>query len=319
MGNKQSVHAIYIIKEKLGSGNFATVKKAVRRSDKVEFAVKEIKKGTLDKGELAIVQDEVKIMKAIDHKNCVKLYEMYETPKKVYMILELLTGGELFDRIVDKGSFSEKEAAEVIKTLTESIKYLHGISIVHRDLKPENVLYESPADDAKIKITDFGLAKSKAENKMETACGTPGYVAPEVLKNEKYGPAVDLWSIGVIMYILLCGFPPFYHETTKLLYKQIKKGEYDFPDPYWADISDDAKDLVRKLLTVNPKKRATPDDVLAHVWISGSAKSEVFDDNHARLLGLMQARSRIRKGVKTIVAVNRFNRAFRKLAKNSAD
>ena len=116
----------------------------------------------------------------------------------------------------------------MIKTVVEAIKYLHGIRIVHRDLKPENLLYNNATDDAQIKITDFGLAKAKAASDMSTACGTPGYVAPEVLKNEKYGPAVDMWSVGVILYILLCGFPPFYHEQTKQLYRQIKKGEVHY-------------------------------------------------------------------------------------------
>jgi len=310
MGNSGSIHKLYTIKDKLGSGSFATVKRAVRKSDKAVFAVKEIKKTNLNDDELSAVHDEVTIMMDIDHRNCVKLYEMYETPKKVYMVLELLTGGELFDRIVAKGSFSEKEAAEVIKTVTEAIKYLHGIRIVHRDLKPENLLYESPLHNAKIKITDFGLAKARAASDMQTACGTPGYVAPEVLKNEKYGPAVDMWSIGVILYILLCGFPPFYHENTKQLYKQIKKGEYSFVKPYWTQISEDAKDLVSILLTVDPDKRATPDDVLNHKWISGEASDRDLGTGYTNRMQLSQAKKRLRQGVKTIIAVNRFNDAL---------
>lgn len=310
MGQSGSIHKEYTIKHKLGSGSFATVKRAVRKSDKAVFAVKEIKKTNLNEEELSAVHDEVTIMMEISHPNCVKLYEMYETQKKVYMVLELLTGGELFDRIVAKGSFSEKEAAEVIKTVVTAIKYLHGIKIVHRDLKPENLLFSTPANDAQIKITDFGLAKAKAASDMQTACGTPGYVAPEVLKNEMYGPAVDMWSIGVILYILLCGFPPFYHEHTKQLYKQIKKGEYSFVKPYWENISDDAKDLVNILLTVDPAKRATPDDVLAHRWITGGASDRDLGPGYAVRIQLSQAKKRLRQGVKSIIAVNRFYAAI---------
>lgn len=147
---------------------------------------------------------------------------------------------------------------------------------------------------------------------MATACGTPGYVAPEVLKGDAYGAAVDMWSMGVILYILLCGFPPFYHESTAQLYKQIKKGDYDFPDPYWTQISANAKDLVRKLLTVNPQNRATPDDVLRHPWIGG-ASEKAFDAKHIERMRLLQVKSKLRKGVRAIIAVNRFSRALKEI------
>lgn len=255
------------------------------------------------------MQEEYNVMKQIEHPNVVKLYDMYQSPKKVYMVLELLTGGELFDRIVSKGNYSEQQAAEVMRDLCKALKYLHGKNIVHRDLKPENILYSSPRDDATIKITDFGLAKASNVNNMSTACGTPGYVAPEVLKSKEYGPAVDVWSAGVILYILLCGFPPFYHRDTLELYKQIKKGQYAFPDPYWTDISAEAKDLVQRMLTVNPELRFTPDQVLAHPWISNKNTNQLGGDFQARMQ-LFQARSRLRKGLKTIIAVNRFARAL---------
>lgn len=239
---------------------------------------------------------------------------MFESKKKVYMVLELLTGGELFDRIVAKGSYSEADASKLIKEITEAIQYLHSIGVVHRDLKPENLIYatENAAD---IKITDFGLAKfDKNGKQMNTACGTPGYVAPEVLKNDLYGPPVDLWSLGVILYILLCGFPPFYHDSTSALYKQIKKGAYDFPDPYWSDISESAKELVRGLLTVNPKDRFTPAQVLAHGWISGDkASTKNLGTSMISNLEVMQARRKLRRGVKAIIAVNKFKFTLLKL------
>lgn len=301
------IHKYYKIHEKLGFGSFAVVKRAVRKADKAQFAVKEIKKSSLDEKEMETVMDEVSIMRELDHPNCVKLIDMFESPKKVYMVLELLTGGELFDRIVKKGNFTEREASEVMKTLTGAIQYLHGKKIVHRDLKPENLLYSSPSDDAQIKVTDFGLAKATSKDKvikMHTACGTPGYVAPEVLRSRPYGPAVDMWSLGVILYILLCGFPPFYHQDTTELYKLIKTGKYEFPNPWWQNISDGAKDLVTKLLTLEPAKRATPDDVLKHPWISNDQSTVPLQN--IKGLQLLQAKLKLRKGIKSIIAINRF-------------
>eukprot|EP00954_Amorphochlora_amoebiformis_P020510 1339865-Amorphochlora_amoeboformis.AAC.1 len=226
----------YMTKEVLGRGSFAIVKRAVRKKDGKELAVKIIKKAKLGQKELQIVHDEVKIMDKIRHPNCVRLEEIFETNKKLYLVMEKLSGGELFDRIVAKGSYSEKEASQLIKSVATALSYLHKIGIVHRDLKPENLIYANNDKDSLIKITDFGLAKLKeaqGDGMMTTACGTPGYVAPEVLKKLKYNEAVDIWSMGVILYILLCGFPPFYHEKTQKLYQQIKAGSYDFPDPYW--------------------------------------------------------------------------------------
>jgi len=310
---KEEIQKYYDIREKLGTGSFAVVKRAVRKSDGKEFAVKVIKKAKLNAEELAVVHDEVEIMHKVNHPNCVQLFEMFETSKKLYMVLEKLEGGELFDRIVKKGSYSEKEASEVVKSVVSALQYLHDNGIVHRDLKPENLIYLSAADDSAIKITDFGLAKYRGAKgstalEMTTACGTPGYVAPEVLKNEPYGKAVDLWSLGVILYILLCGFPPFYHESTAALYKQIKKGEFDFPAPYWSNISPAAKDLVRRLLTVNPDQRATAKQVLEHPWISGNqASSAPLGSDYNKRLMMLQARRRLKKGVQMIIAVNKFS------------
>jgi len=317
---REEIQKYYDIREKLGTGSFAVVKRAVRKSDNKEFAIKVIKKNKLNADELAVVHDEVEIMHKVNHANCVQLFEMFENSKKMFMVLELLTGGELFDRIVRKGSYSEKEASEVTKSVTAALQYLHDNGIVHRDLKPENLIYLSQADDSAIKITDFGLAKYRGSSTkppgMTTACGTPGYVAPEVLKNEPYDSAVDLWSLGVILYILLCGFPPFYHESTAALYKQIKKGEFDFPAPYWTNISSSAKDLVRKLLTVDPKQRYTAKQVLQHPWISGSeASSKPLGADYNKRLLMLQARRRLKKGVQMIIAVNKLGNMLDSIAK----
>jgi calcium/calmodulin-dependent protein kinase I len=294
------------------------VKLAARRSDGQQFAVKVIKRNKLNPEELALVHEEAEIMRKIEHENCAKFHELFESSKKIYMVMELLTGGELFDRIVAKGSYSEKEASDLVRKISSAIEYLHSIGIVHRDLKPENLIYQSQKPDSPIKITDFGLAKYRSDGgktAMTTACGTPGYVAPEVLKNEPYGKEVDMWSLGVILYILLCGFPPFYHENTQQLYKQIKKGEYDFPDPYWTDISDSAKSLVRGLLTVDPKKRMTGKQVLAHPWITGeNVSTKSFGQSHTQRLKLMQARRILRRTVRSVMAVNKFARQLRAVA-----
>jgi calcium/calmodulin-dependent protein kinase I len=183
-----------------------------------------------------------------------------------------VTGGELFDRIVEKGMYTEKDASELVQQILTAVDYLHKSDIVHRDLKPENLLYYSPAEDSKIMISDFGLSRmGENVDELATACGTPGYVAPEVLRRQKYGKPVDCWSIGVISYILLCGYPPFYDENDAKLYKQIMKGEYEFDSPYWDDISASAKEFITHLLQIDPSKRYSCEQALAHPWISGGA------------------------------------------------
>ncbi|XP_029457004.1 calcium/calmodulin-dependent protein kinase type 1 isoform X4 [Rhinatrema bivittatum] len=181
-----------------------------------------------------------------------------------------VSGGELFDRIVEKGFYTEKDASQLIKQILDAVKYLHDMGIVHRDLKPENLLYYSLDEDSTIMISDFGLSKIEGSGSvMSTACGTPGYVAPEVLAQKPYSKAVDCWSIGVIAYILLCGYPPFYEENDAKLFEQILKAEYEFDSPYWDDISESAKDFIQHLMEKDPSKRYTCDQALQHPWIAG--------------------------------------------------
>ncbi|KAM9524107.1 calcium/calmodulin-dependent protein kinase type 1-like isoform 2-T3 [Salvelinus alpinus] len=184
--------------------------------------------------------------------------------------MQLVSGGELFDRIVEKGFYTEKDASKLIQQILDAVKYLHDMGIVHRDLKPENLLYYSMEEDSKIMISDFGLSKIEGSGSvMSTACGTPGYVAPEVLAQKPYSKAVDCWSIGVIAYILLCGYPPFYDENDAKLFEQILKAEYEFDSPYWDDISDSAKDFIVHLMEKDPRIRYTCDQALQHPWIAG--------------------------------------------------
>jgi len=185
-------------------------------------------------------------------------------------------GGELFDRIVEKGSYTEKDASNIVKQILDACSYIHDLGIVHRDLKPENILYYSPEEDSKIMISDFGLSRMENEGEMATACGTPGYVAPEVLKHKPYGKAVDCWSIGVITYILLCGYPPFYSESDAELFTQILNADYEFDEPYWDEISESAKSFIRHLMCYDPQQRYTCKQAQAHPWISGT---EALDKN----------------------------------------
>ncbi|CAH2297184.1 calcium calmodulin-dependent kinase type IV [Pelobates cultripes] len=208
------------------------------------FAVKMLKK-TVDK---KIVRTEIGVLLRLSHPNIIKLKEIFETPTEISLVLELVTGGELFDRIVEKGYYSERDAADAVKQILEAVAYLHENGIVHRDLKPENLLYATPAPDACLKIADFGLSKIVDDQvTMKTVCGTPGYCAPEILRGCAYGPEVDMWSVGIITYILLCGFEPFYDERgDQYMFKRILNCHYDFVSPWWDDVSLNAKDLVSR-------------------------------------------------------------------------
>uniref|UniRef100_A0A8D8VYJ5 Calcium/calmodulin-dependent protein kinase type 1 n=1 Tax=Cacopsylla melanoneura TaxID=428564 RepID=A0A8D8VYJ5_9HEMI len=285
----------YTLKELLGTGAFSEVRLAECKDNGTMFAVKIIDKKAL-KGKEDSLENEIKVLRRfsqsvhnrlddtndinckdkerLTHPNIVQLIETFEDKHKVYLVMELVTGGELFDRIVEKGSYTEKDASMLIRQVLEAVDYMHEQGVVHRDLKPENLLYYSRDEESKIMISDFGLSKMEDSRTMATACGTPGYVAPEVLAQKPYGKAVDVWSIGVISYILLCGYPPFYDENDANLFAQILKGEFEFDSPYWDDISDSAKDFIRHLMCVDPEKRFTCKDALGHEWICGNAASE---------------------------------------------
>ncbi|XP_048517436.1 calcium/calmodulin-dependent protein kinase type 1 [Dendroctonus ponderosae] len=269
--DKLAIEEKYNLKDVLGTGAFSTVKFAESKANPGEmYAVKIIDKKAL-KGKEDSLENEIKVLRRLKHPNIVQLLETFEDKSRVFLVMELVTGGELFDRIVEKGSYTEKDASGLIRQVLEAVDYMHEQGVVHRDLKPENLLYYSPDEDSKIMISDFGLSKMEESGIMATACGTPGYVAPEVLAQKPYGKAVDVWSIGVISYILLCGYPPFYDENDANLFAQILKGEYEFHSPYWDDISDSAKEFISRLMTVHVDQRFTCKQALAHPWISGNA------------------------------------------------
>ncbi|XP_020559193.1 calcium/calmodulin-dependent protein kinase type 1 isoform X2 [Oryzias latipes] len=259
----------YDFKEILGTGAFSEVVLAEEKRTHKLVAIKCIPKKALE-GKENSIENEIAVLHKIKHPNIVSLEDIFESKSHLYLIMQLVSGGELFDRIIEKGFYTEKDASKLIQQILDAVKYLHDMGIVHRDLKPENLLYYSMDEDSKIMISDFGLSKIEGSGSvMSTACGTPGYVAPEVLAQKPYSKAVDCWSIGVISYILLCGYPPFYDENDAKLFEQILKAEYEFDSPYWDDISDSAKDFIVHLMEKDSNTRYTCDQALLHPWIAG--------------------------------------------------
>ncbi|KAM6979741.1 calcium/calmodulin-dependent protein kinase IGa, partial [Aplochiton taeniatus] len=260
----------------LGSGSFSEVFMVREKKSGNLFALKCLKKKHLAHSNL---ENEISVLRRIKHENVVGLVDFYESRTHYYLVMELVSGGELFDRILDKGVYTEKDASAVVRQVLQAVSYLHENSIVHRDLKPENLLYYNNEENAKIMISDFGLSKISDHGVMSTACGTPGYVAPEVLAQEPYSKAVDCWSIGVITYILLCGYPPFFEDNQTRLYSKIMRADYSFHSPYWDDISESAKDFIRNMMQKNPKRRFTTEKALNHPWIIGETarKHDIYD------------------------------------------
>lgn len=269
---KSDVEKVYKLGKELGSGNFAVVKLAQRRDNGDKYAIKIINKA-LCVGKEDMIETELAVLKKAKHEHIVGMLEYFDTPDKLYLVLDYVGGGELFDRIVDEGNFTEADASRITRQMTEAIQYLHENNIVHRDLKPENLLFKDKKGTADIMVTDFGLAKLiDDETALKTACGTPNYVAPEILMQRGYGKQVDVWSLGVILYILLCGYPPFYDESDAVLFEMIMKGKFEFDERYWGEISKDAKNLITNMLQVDPIKRYDTYQVLSHPWITGQAK-----------------------------------------------
>ncbi|XP_044302433.1 calcium/calmodulin-dependent protein kinase type IV isoform X2 [Varanus komodoensis] len=305
--NRDTLADYYELESELGRGATSVVYRCRQKGTQKPFAVKILKK-TVDK---KIVRTEIGVLLRLSHPNIIKLKEIFETPTEINLVLELVTGGELFDRIVEKGYYSERDAADAVKQILEAVAYLHANGIVHRDLKPENLLYATPAPDAPLKIADFGLSKIVADQvTMKTVCGTPGYCAPEILRGCAYGPEVDMWSLGIITYILLCGFEPFYDERgDQYMFKRILNCEYDFVSPWWDDVSLNAKDLVKKLIVLDPKKRLTTFQALQHPWVTGKAANFAHMDTAQKKLQEFNARRKLKAAVKAVVASTRLGSA----------
>jgi len=301
----------YLFEKTLGQGSFGEVKKAKNKTTGDEFAVKIVNKSDMQQEDLLALQTEVEILSQIDHPNVVKLYEVWEDKSKFYMVMEIMTGGELFDRIVEKDHYSEKEAADTIRPIVDAIRYCHNMGVAHRDLKPENLLYATKDPHSIIKISDFGLAKIYDSSLMMTQCGTPSYVAPEVLEGKGYDETVDFWSIGIILYILLCGFPPFYDDDNDKLFELISKAKVEFPLPYWENISESAQDLIKKLLCADPRKRLKSDQILAHPWMVGDETPRKNLPNITDKIREYNAKKKFKKVGTIAIALGKWNAAFK--------
>ncbi|EDO33022.1 predicted protein [Nematostella vectensis] len=257
---------VYEITDFIGKGAFGQVSKCVNLQTREVFAVKEIDfSGSEEDKKKA--QNEAKICGLLDHPSIVHLEDVFFTPRRMLLVLEYLPGGDLFDGVVTRTQFSEKDACACVRQVLKALRYLTRKGIIHRDLKPENLLLsERPSDHRPpiIKLTDFGIAKQLKGN------GSPLYLAPETILEEGLTYAVDIWACGVILYLLLVGYPPFWNEQTEFLLLSILQSNYTFPSPYWDTVSEPAKDLIRKMLVVDPRDRITAVEALKHEWVSGS-------------------------------------------------
>ncbi|KAF7838409.1 calcium-dependent protein kinase 10-like [Senna tora] len=265
----------YILGRELGRGEFGITYLCTDRETKEALACKSISKRKLRTAvDIEDVRREVAIMSTLpDHPNVVKLRATYEDNENVHLVMELCEGGELFDRIVARGHYSERAAASVARTIAEVVRMCHANGVMHRDLKPENFLFANKKENSALKAIDFGLSVFfKPGEKFSEIVGSPYYMAPEVLKRN-YGPEVDIWSAGVILYILLCGVPPFWAETEQGVALAILRGVIDFKREPWPQVSDSAKSLVRQMLEQDPKKRLTAQQVLEHSWLQNAKKA----------------------------------------------
>lgn len=256
----------------LGQGSYAIVKEATNIKDGKKYACKIISK-KLMQGKEYMILNEIEILKKMSkgHHNIVTLWDYFETPNNLYLVMDLCTGGELFDRICDLGCFYENNAAHVIRTVTDAVSYLHEHNIVHRDIKAENLLFRSNDSDELV-LADFGLSKLLGQSNFEalkTMCGTPGYMAPEVILKTGHGKAVDMWSVGVLTYFLLCGYTPFDAPSHGEEVQKILNNTFSFaPEEYWAGVSEQATDFIQKLLVIDPHARMTAKQALKHPWLT---------------------------------------------------
>ncbi|ORX94136.1 Pkinase-domain-containing protein [Basidiobolus meristosporus CBS 931.73] len=300
----------YKIGKVLGSGSYGEVKEAQVTKTGQLVAIKVILKERLG-DRLDMVYRELATVKKLQHPNVVGLIDWFESKTKFYLVFELVRGGELFDRIIEQGKFTEKDAVKVVHTLIDTVAYLHRENVVHRDLKPENLLFKDPSPDAPLMVVDFGVAKSVTDDEdiLRTVCGSRGYTAPEILWKRGYGKPVDMWSIGVITYILLCGYLPFQRwEGHPEYLNALRRAKYRFDEKYWCNVSEDAKDFISHLLDPNPDTRFTAAQALHHRWLAGQTAHEV--DLLSNVRENFNPRRTLRKAVEVITIVNRMSRRW---------
>ncbi|XP_078360153.1 calcium/calmodulin-dependent protein kinase type II delta chain-like isoform X2 [Oculina patagonica] len=310
--SKQAFHETYELKEELGKGAFSIVRRCVHKETKVEYAAKIINTRKLSSRDLQKLEREARICRLLKHANIVRLHASIAEEGYHYLVFDLVTGGELFEDIVAREYYSEADASHCIQQILESVYHCHQNNVVHRDLKPENLLLASKEKGAAVKLADFGLAIEVDGDKQGWYgfAGTPGYLSPEVLKKEPYGRPVDLWACGVILYILLVGYPPFWDEDQHKLYSQIKAGAYDYPSPEWDTVTDEAKELINTLLSVDGSKRITASEALKHPWIVNRERvaSKVHRQETLDGLKKFNARRKLKGAIlTTILATSNFN------------
>lgn len=285
----------------LGAGTYGIVREADCPEGKV--AVKIILKKNV-RGNEQMVYDEMEMLQRMKHPHIVKFHDWFESRDKYYIVTQLATGGELFDRICEKGKFTEKDAAETIRQVLDAVDYLHQNNVVHRDLKPENLLYLSSDLNSALVLADFGIAKmlDSPTEQLTTMAGSFGYAAPEVMLKKGHGKPVDMWSMGVITYTLLCGYSPFRSENLPDLIEECKNGRVIYHERYWKEVSKSAKEFIGTLLQPDPNKRATSEQALKHVWLTGTTASErdLLPEIRAYV-----AKSRLRRGVEMVRLANR--------------
>nr|QHR97357.1 calcium/calmodulin-dependent protein kinase type II subunit alpha isoform C1 [Laodelphax striatellus] len=314
----------YDLKEELGKGAFSVVRRCVQKSTGLEFAAKIINTKKLSARDFQKLEREARICRKLQHPNIVRLHDSIQEENFHYLVFDLVTGGELFEDIVAREFYSEADASHCIQQILESVNHCHTNGVVHRDLKPENLLLASKAKGAAVKLADFGLAieVQGEQHAWFGFAGTPGYLSPEVLKKEPYGKPVDIWACGVILYILLVGYPPFWDEDQHRLYAQIKAGAYDYPSPEWDTVTPEAKNLINQMLTVNPSKRITASEALKHPWICQRERvaSVVHRQETVDCLKKFNARRKLKGAIlTTMLATRNFSKSGRSIITKKGD
>ncbi|KAJ2233844.1 Calmodulin-dependent protein kinase cmk2 [Coemansia sp. RSA 1722] len=298
----------YTFGKVLGAGTFGEVREALFNPDGRRVAIKVIKKTALS-GDEHMVLKEIEIVRHLHHPNIVKLLDWFESKDKYYLVFQLCTGGELFQKISDYGHFTEEDARRLIRCAVDSIAYLHKYNIVHRDIKPENLIFLDTSENTPLMLADFGIARIMRSDDeiLNTMCGSFGYAAPEILLRQGHGKAVDMWSMGVVTFSVLCGYSPFWqYEDPKSLMLAMQSDNVEFLERFWWGISEHAKDFIRRCLRSNPNERMTAEQALAHPWLSGGDVStrNLLPD----VLENFNAKATLRRAVIKLQAVNRLRK-----------
>ncbi|XP_026799617.1 calcium/calmodulin-dependent protein kinase type II subunit beta isoform X15 [Pangasianodon hypophthalmus] len=313
----------YQLYEELGKGAFSVVRRCVKLCTGQEYAAKIINTKKLSARDHQKLEREARICRLLKHPNIVRLHDSISEEGFHYLLFDLVTGGELFEDIVAREYYSEADASHCIHQILDSVYHIHQHDVVHRDLKPENLLLASKCKNAAVKLADFGLAIEVQGDQQAWFgfAGTPGYLSPEVLRKEAYGKPVDIWACGVILYILLVGYPPFWDEDQHKLYQQIKAGAYDFPSPEWDTVTPEAKNLINQMLTINPAKRITAQEALKHPWVCqrSTVASMMHRQETVECLKKFNARRKLKGAILTTMLVSRNFSAAKSLLNKKAD